>query len=194
MQKNSVRIALAALLLTAAGALPVRAADEYNLDTMHAGLTFKISHLGLSEVFGTFKSIAGEFKVDTENPANSSFAITIKTDSIDTFNSKRDDHLRSPDFFNVKQFPTITFKSTSVKAAAGGLEVTGDVTMHGETKPLTFTLKGGKTAMFPPGTQRTGYSTEFVLKRSDFGVGSAKFAQALGDEVHINVSFEGTRR
>lgn len=194
MRTTPVRLVLATLFASAVGTVPVRAADEYSLDPMHTGISFKISHIGLSYVFGTFKEVSGEFAVDAGNPGNSSFAITIMTNSIDTANTKRDDHLRSPDFFNVKQFPTITFKSTSVKAIDGGLEVTGDVTMHGETKAITFPLKGGKKAMFPPGTQRTGYTAEFVLKRSDFGVGAAKFAQALGNEVAITVSFEGTKK
>jgi polyisoprenoid-binding protein YceI len=194
MRKTPVRIVLAALLASAFGAGSARAADEYNLDPMHTGLRFSISHLGLSSVFGTFKDVSGSFTVDADNPASSSFAVTIKTDSIDTANAKRDEHLRSPDFFNVKQFPTITFRSTSVKAIDGGLEVTGVVTMHGQKQVVTFPLKGGKKAMFPPGTQRTGYTADFVLKRSEFGVGAAKFAQALGDEVAITVSFEGTRK
>jgi polyisoprenoid-binding protein YceI len=194
MRKTAVRLALAALFAAALTAAPARAADEYNIDPMHTGISFKISHLGLSWVFGTFKDVSGNFTIDADNPAGSSFAVTIKTDSVDTSNNKRDDHLRSPDFFNTKQFPALTFRSTSVKPIDGGFEVTGDVTMHGETKSVTFQLKGGRKAEFPPGMHRTGYTAEFVLKRSDFGVGSPKFAQALGDDVYVTVSFEGTRK
>jgi len=194
MRKTSIRIALAALLFSALGALQARAAEEYNVDPMHTGISFKISHLGLSWVFGTFKNVSGTFTIDPENAANSSFALTIKADSIDTANAKRDEHLRIPDFFSVKQFPALSFKSTSVKAIDGGFDVTGDFTMHGETKSITFPVKGGRKAMFPPGTPRTGYTAEVVLKRSDYGVGDAKFAQALGDEVFISVSFEGTKK
>jgi polyisoprenoid-binding protein YceI len=195
MRKSLARSLSVAVFATILCALPARAADEYQIDPMHTGIKFKISHLGLSWVFGTFKDVSGHFTIDADNPAGSSFAMTIKADSIDTANSKRDDHLRSPDFFNTKQFPVLTFKSTSVKAIKDGYEVTGDLTMHGETKPLTFQVTGGKKANFPPGTQRTGYTAElFTVKRSDFGVGSAKFAEALGDEVHITVSFEGTKK
>jgi polyisoprenoid-binding protein YceI len=194
MRQTLVRSAFIALVLAALPAIPARAADEYTLDTMHTGISFKISHLGLSWVFGTFKDVSGGFAIDSQNAANSAFNLTIKADSIDTANAKRDDHLRSPDFFNVKQFPVLTFKSTSVKPADGGFEVTGDLTMHGETKSITFPVKGGRKAEFPPGTHRTGYTAEMVLKRSEFGVGAAKFAQALGDDVFIAVSFEGTRK
>ncbi len=82
--------------------------------------------------------------------------------------------------------------STSVKPVEGGFDVSGDLTMHGETKPVTFTLKGGRSAEFPRGVKRTGYSTEFVLKRSEFGVGRPM--PALGDEVQVSISFEATKK
>jgi polyisoprenoid-binding protein YceI len=192
MRKTCVRSLFAVLVVAGLWVRPARAADNYSIDPMHTGISFKISHLGLSWVFGTFKDVSGRFTIDAEN---SSFALSIKAASIDSANAKRDEHLRSPDFFNVKQFPEIAFNSTSVKPIEGGFEVTGNLTMHGETKSITFPIKGGRTAMFPPGTQRTGYSTgEITLKRSDFGVGAAKFASALGDEVFITVSFEGTQK
>jgi polyisoprenoid-binding protein YceI len=170
---------------------PVRCAEEYSLDGMHSAVTFRISHLGLSWVHGRFNDVTGGFNIDPEG-SNSAFALKIGTESIDTGNKKRDDHLRSPDFFNVKQFPAISFQSTSVKPIEGGYEVTGDLTLHGVTKPITFTLKGGIKAEFPKGVQRTGYSTELTLKRSDFGMD--KMLQAIGDPVHIAVSFEGVKK
>ena len=111
---------------------------------------------------------------------------------MDTNNKKRDDHLRSPDFFNVKQYPTITFKSTAVKAVKDGYQVTGDFTLHGVTKSLTFAMVGGRKSEFPKGVQRTGFSTELVIKRSDYGM--TKLLEGIGDEVHIAVSFEGTKK
>jgi polyisoprenoid-binding protein YceI len=118
--------------------------------------------------------------------------LTIKAGSIDTANPKRDGHLKSPDFFNVKQYPTIVFKSTAVKAIKDGYEVTGGLTMHGVTKSVSFRLTGGAKAEFPKGVHRTGFSTELVLKRSDFGMD--RFTQALGDDVHIAISFEGVKK
>src|SRR5713226_2028376 len=160
-----------ALVLAVFGlaSLPVRA-ENYVIDDNHSSVSFKIDHLGLSWIHGRFNAVSGNFTIDKNDPSKSAFELTLKAESIDTNNKKRDAHLRSPDFFNVKQFPTITFKSTMVKTAEGGFEVTGDLTMHGETKPITFTLKGGKEAEFPKGVQRTGYSTELALKRSDFGI------------------------
>jgi polyisoprenoid-binding protein YceI len=192
MSKRLTRTALGALVLAGLAAAAARAADTYTVDAMHTGVNFKISHLGLSWTYGRFNDVSGTFTIDPANPGNSSFALTIKADSIDTANAKRDEHLKSPDFLNVKQFPVLTFKSTSVKAAEGGLEVTGDFTLHGVTKTLTFSLKGGRTAEFPKGVGRTGYSTELALKRSDFGMDKLK--EAIGDEVYISISFEGVKK
>jgi polyisoprenoid-binding protein YceI len=180
--------ALAGVLLTAG--IAVRA-DDYKVDPMHSSVTFKISHLGLSWVHGRFDKMSGNFTIDPSDASKCSFALTAQAKSVDTNNKQRDEHLCSPDFFNVKQFPLITFKSTGVKAAKNGYEVTGDMTMHGVTKSITFTLDGGKTAEFPRGVKRTGYWTEFVLKRADFGMD--KMLNAIGNEVHVAISFEGAQ-
>jgi polyisoprenoid-binding protein YceI len=186
MRKWFVGLVLVAVL----GATPARA-DDFTVDAVHSSVTFKISHLGLSFVHGRFNEFSGGFTLDAD-AGKCAFNLAIKVDSIDTNNSKRDEHLRSPDFFNAKQFSAISFKSTGVKAIKDGYEVKGDLTMHGVTKPVTFALVGGRKAEFPKGVQRTGFSTDLMLKRSEFGMD--KFADALGDEVHIAVSFEGTRR
>lgn len=179
---------LSALSVTAAAQEP----EAYAVDPSHAGISFKISHLGLSWVQGRFDELSGQFTLDRQNPANCSFELEAKTDSIDTNNRKRDDHLRSPDFFNSKQFPGITFKSTAIRAVKDGYEVTGDLTLHGVTRPVTFLLSGGKTAEFPKGVQRTGFSGELSIKRSEFGIN--KFVGAVADIVHLEMSFEGTKK
>jgi len=187
-----LRASLLTVVLSASVlALPARAADEYAVDAAHAGVSFKISHAGLSWIPGRFNKFAGSFTLDPE-PAKCSFALTINADSIDTNNQARDNHLRGGDFFNVKQFPAITFQSTAVKPAKDGYEVTGNLTMHGVTKSITFPLVGGRKTEFPKGVQRTGFSTELILKRSEFGFD--KFPEMLGDDVHIGVSFEGTKK
>lgn len=179
------------VLSVAIAASPASAADDYTVDAMHAGVTFKVSHLGLSWTHGRFNEISGAFRIDAD-PAKCAFALTINAASIDTANQKRDDHLRSPDFFNVKQFPTITFQSTAVKAIKDGYEVTGNFNMHGVAKPMAFVLVGGRAAEFPKGVHRTGFSTALVLKRSDFGID--KFGDAVGDDIHVAISFEGTKK
>jgi polyisoprenoid-binding protein YceI len=190
MRNRFFQMSLAMLMVVGIGR--TAAADDYAIDAAHSGVTFQISHLGLSWIHGRFNDFSGDFTIDSSDPSKSSFTLNIKPESVDTNNSKRDDHLKAPDFFNVKQFPALTFASTAVKPVEGGYEVTGDLTMHGETKPVTFTLKGGRSAEFPKGVQRTGYSTQLVVKRSDFGVG--KPMPALGDEVYVAISFEGTKK
>jgi polyisoprenoid-binding protein YceI len=169
----------------------VRAAD-YKLDPYHAAVTFKISHIGLSWTSGRFKDLSGSFTIDPANPSATRFDVTAKAESVDTDNAKRDEHLRSPDFFNTKQFPALSFKSSAVRAVEGGYEVNGELSLHGVTKSITVTMAGGRTAEFPKGVQRTGYSTEFKIKRSEFGMD--KMLDAIGDEVFVFVSFEGTQQ
>ncbi len=169
-------------------ALTAARGDDFTIDNVHSAATFKIGHLGIGWIHGRFNDLAGDFAV-ADKAGN--FNLTIKADSIDTGVAARDKHLKSPDFFNVKQFPTITFKSTSVKAADGGLAVTGDLTMHGVTKSITFSLKGGKTAEFK-GQVRIGYTTDLTLKRSDFGMD--RLVGPVGDDVHISFSFEGVKK
>jgi polyisoprenoid-binding protein YceI len=182
---------LAPALVLAAFAGPA-AADDYVIDGMHTAVTFKVSHLGLSWTHGRFNDVSGSFTLDPADAGKCSFRLAIKAESVDTGNAKRDGHLRSPDFFNVKQFPALSFKSTAVKATKDGYQVTGDLTLHGVTRPVSFALAGGRTAEFPKGVRRTGYSAELSLKRSEFGMD--KMTEAIGNEVFIAVSFEGVRK
>lgn len=191
MRKSVFALSCSMGLVIAGGSIAVRAADNYKLDPVHTAVTFKISHLGLSWTYGRFNDVSGQFTIDSADAGGTSFALSMKPESVDTGNSKRDDHLRGPDFFNVKQFPVLTFTSKSVKPIEGGYEVTGDMTLHGTTRSVTFSLTGGRTAELPPGVRRTGYSTEFKLKRSDFGMD--KMIGAIGDEIDVAISFEGVK-
>ena len=170
----------------------VVAGDNYRVDPIHSSVYFRTEHIGISWIHGRFNDVSGKFSIDKEDPSKSSFELTIKAETIDTNNKGRDSHLRGPDFFNVKQFPLLTFKSTSVKPIEGGYEVQGDFTMHGQTRSITFALKGGKEAEFPKTIKRTGFTTELTLKRSDFGMD--KFAGMISDETHVSIGMEGTRK
>jgi polyisoprenoid-binding protein YceI len=166
--------------------------DEYAVDPAHSAVVFRASHLSLSWIYGRFKGLSGTFAVDAQSPAETHFELSAQAGSVDTDNAQRDQHLKSPDFFNSKQFPAITFKSTAVKPFEGGYEVAGDLTLHGVTRPLTILLKGGRTAEFPRGVQRTGYVGEFTIKRSEFGMD--KMLGAVGDDILVHLSFEGTKQ
>jgi polyisoprenoid-binding protein YceI len=167
-------------------------ADDYTIDPAHSSISFQISHLGLTWIHGRFDEFGGSFSLDKAAPARSAFELTIKTASVDTNNGKRDGHLRSPDFFDAKQNPTITFKSTAVKEVGSSYQVTGNLTMNGTTRQVSFILEGGKTAEFPKGVVRVGYHTNFTLKRSDFEM--KKMVGPLGDEVKVSIGIEGIKK
>lgn len=194
MKRSTLYLAVASLaIMFLAGSATLHAGDAFVVDPAHSSVVFKIQHAEISWIFGRFNEFSGDFLIDKQDPASSSFALSIKAGSIDTNNGKRDEHLRSPDFFNTKQFPTLTFKSTSVKRVEKGYEVTGDFTMHGVTKQLSFVLKGGgKEIEFPKGRKRIGFTAALTLRRADFGID--KFAGMLGEEVHVEIGVEAVQK
>ncbi len=183
-------IAIGAVLC--AGGTPVSAADEYDYDLVHSSVSFKARHLDISWIHGRFNEVAGKFVLDRENPTKSTFQLTIQVDSVDTANKAHDEHLRQPDYFDTKQFPTIEFKSTSVKPIDGGYEVTGDFTMHGTTNEITMVLMGGKEHVFKD-VKRVAFSTELAVKRSDYGFDKRAIGP-IGDKALIMIDCEGVRK
>jgi polyisoprenoid-binding protein YceI len=165
----------------------VRAADTYKLDPAHTSAGFTISHLVISEVSGRFDDVAGEITLD--NDAVTGAKATIQTKSVDTGNSKRDDHLRSKDFFEVEKYPTITFEGTKVEKDDDKAVMVGKFTMHGVTKEirLPFTIKG--PIKDPWGNTRLAVTAEISLNRTDYGM---KSFPGVGDEVKIHLSTEAT--
>ncbi|PKL77395.1 MAG: polyisoprenoid-binding protein [Candidatus Melainabacteria bacterium HGW-Melainabacteria-1] len=179
-----------AALLAAPAAL---AADTYKLDPVHSHANFKILHLNTGYQHGRFNDLEGTVWVDEKNPANSKVEVTIKADSIDTKNAKRDEHLRSPDFFNAKQFPTLSFKSTKVEAAgAGKYKVSGNLTMHGVTKPVSFVLTKTGEGKDPWGNFRMGGEAIFTINRFDYGINY--MPDGLGKDVTLMLTFEGVKQ
>ncbi len=186
------RFALTALL---AFALPVaaRAADTYNIDQSHSALIFKAHHLGAGHVYGMFTEMSGSIVHDAANPAASSIDLTVKTDSLTTHAGQRDTHLKSPDFFNSKQFPKITFKSKSVtKVDDKSMNVTGDLTIHGVTKPVTAKVTHTGTGKDPTGATIIGFETAFTIKRSDYGI--TYWIPQIDDEIPLIISIEGNKK
>ena len=182
-----VGLGLAIFTVHASSAL----ADDYTLDPVHSSVTFKAQHMGISWVHGRFNTFEGNVKFDKADPAKSSFEMTIKTDSVDSGNKMRDAHLANADFFDAKQFANITFKSTSVKPAKGGLDVEGELTMHGTTKKIKLLLQGGKEADVR-GKKVVGFWTDLTVKRSDFGMN--KMLEGIGDDVPVSISFEAGKK
>lgn len=191
MRKNLIAMAMAACALLGIGM--VAAGDDYAIDPIHSGVTFRIRHLDISEVPGRFDRFQGRFTIDPSDPSKSSFQMTIEIDSVDTNNAARDGHLKGPDYFNARQYPTMEFVSTSVEPMAGGYRVAGNLTLHGETKPLSIELKGGKTVEMK-GQRRIGFTTEFMIKRTEFGIAPKVGPGILGDDVRVMIGLEGTRK
>lgn len=168
------------------------AADTYKVDPVHSFVPFRIKHLDVSYSYGRFNNPTGTVVWDAADPSQSSFNVELKTENVDTDNQKRDDHLKGPDFFDAKQFPTITFQSTAVKAAGENkFDVTGDLTLHGVTKTITITLDKTGEAQTQMG-YRAGWEAGFKIKRSDYGM--TGMVGPVADEVELRVSIEGVKQ
>ena len=172
-------------------------ADTYTIDASHTSIVFGISHFGYSYTYGRFNRTNGNFVWDNANPAASQFQIAIDAASIDSNDPKRDDHLRNADFFNVKQFPVISFQSTAVKPAVPNptgdmYDVTGNLTIHGVTKQVTLPMKKLGEGLGPYGKYRCGFFCQTTINRSDFGM--TNMLPKIGDQVAVTISFEGLRQ
>jgi polyisoprenoid-binding protein YceI len=178
--RTIIRTAAIALGATIAA----QAAETYKLDPAHTSVGFDIAHLVISEVHGRFNDVAGEVVLDGDKLVSAKAIIQVK--SIDTGIAKRDDHLRSPDFFDAEKYPTITFESTKVEND----RLTGKLTLHGVTREITLPVTVKGPVQDPWGNQRIAVSTETKLNRTDYGM---KPFPGVGDEVKIKIVAEATR-
>ena len=187
---------LVAVALFATGA---QAATRYEIDTAHSRASFSIRHMMVSNAKGEFGNVSGEVMIDDKDPSKSSVKATIDVKSLSTGNEKRDGHLKSPDFFDVEKFPTITFESTKVSKGdkKGSYKVEGNLTMHGVTKPVMLTVDEVTEPVKNPmmGANARGASATATVKRSDFGMSWAgpaldKGGVVLSDEVKISLDTE----
>ena len=203
--KLSVVVASVAMFLTVlfvtlrvpeapAAAPSVLEATTYQVDPVHSTILFKIRHMGVGNFYSRFNDFSGEFTFDPADPSAANFDIAVDANSVDTGNDGRDAHLRKADFFTTDKYTTISFKSTAVKNASreNMFELAGELTMLGETRPITATLEwiGSKTT--PRGTV-AGFEAVFTIKRSDFGMNYGVENGALGDEVKLIVAIEGKK-
>ncbi|ETI61497.1 YceI family protein [Marinomonas profundimaris] len=162
-------------------------AADYKIDPAHSAVIFKIGHLGVSTTVGRFNEFEGTFSYP-EGSHSGSASLTVKADSVDTNHEARDKHLRSPDFLDVKQFPSLTFKSTKFD----GSTLTGDLTLHGVTKAVSFDVKKVGEGKDPWGGYRAGFEAKTTIQRSDFGV--TYFIPGVTDTTEIEVNVEGIRQ
>jgi polyisoprenoid-binding protein YceI len=157
----------------------------YTIDPVHSSVVFRVKHMNTAWFWGTFDKVSGEFSVD-----GGKVNVQIDAGSVTTRNDARDKHLKGPDFFDVTQFPNITFTGSKVtKVKDGEYKVDGELEMHGQKKPLSLTaMKTGEGQAM--GKTIVGWETEFTVKRSDFGVTGGKAGGGLGDEVKVMISLE----
>jgi len=181
-----IRLSLASLL-----AASTLFAGNYSLDTSHSSVGFKVKHLMISNVKGNFGTFDGKFEYDEKSKTLKSLEGTVKADSINTDNSKRDEHLKSADFFDVAKFPEITFSLTKVD----GDKATGKLTMHGVTKEVTLELENNGAIQDPWGNTRVGLALSGKINRYDFGLKYNKVLEAggltIGEEVKLEIELEG---
>jgi polyisoprenoid-binding protein YceI len=192
---KSLALGFVALGLAAYTA-PARA-SVWEIDSAHSSTEFSVKHMMVSTAKGRFDKITGTLNLDDKNPTKSTIELTIDATTIDTHEPKRDGHLKSPDFFDVAKFPTITFKSTKIeKAGKAKFKVTGDLNMHGVTKPATLMVEGPSPKMKNMmGSYSSGVSATGKINRKDWGLTWNKPLEAaggvlVGDEVTINVDLE----
>jgi polyisoprenoid-binding protein YceI len=182
------RLALASLLALAT--FSAQAAESYAIDPTHTQVEFTYSHFGFSNITGRFDTVESEFLFDPQDPTQSSVKVTIPMASLSTGVEKLDTHLLSADFFDAEKYPTATFTSTGVTAAGEGrLQVAGDLSIHGVTRPVVLDVTINKIGEHPMAkTPAAGFDARTTIKRSDFGVGN--YAPAVSDEVLIEITVE----
>lgn len=187
-----------AVLLAGFGTTELYAQDKpesYSVDKVHSSILFKVKHANAAYFFGRFIDFSGSITYDRDNPKQSKVNLTVQADSVRTWSEKRDNHLRSPDFLNVKQYPEISFDSTSVQKVEdkeNKFKVTGDFSLHGKTKEFTIDVKKTGEGKGPEGNPRIGFYTEIDISRSEFGM--TKYPEMIGDNVKLIISVEGVSK
>jgi polyisoprenoid-binding protein YceI len=166
---------------------------SWQIDPAHANAQFSVSHLGISKVQGEFTNVTGTVQLDDKDVTKSVVNATIDVSTVYTRNDGRDKDLKE-NFFEVAKFPTMTFVSKSItRGADGKLQMSGDLTLHGITKPVTFAVDGPSEAIKDPwGNQRRGASATATIHRSDFGI--TKYAGMIGDDIAINLDMEFVKK
>lgn len=173
--------------------------QTYQIDSAHSGAAFSVRHMMVTNVSGRFSNLKGSVSIDDKNPAASKVEAVIDVSTVNTNEPKRDGHLKSPDFFDVANFPTMTFKSTKVYKVGDVLKVDGELTLHGITKPVTLTLSEVSAEVkHPMGGLVRGATASAKINRKDFGLSWNRALEAggvtIGEEVSITLEIEMSRK
>jgi polyisoprenoid-binding protein YceI len=195
-----MRSILRAAVLLMAAALPCAAqVSTWQIDPAHSAAQFSVRHMMISTVRGEFQKLSGTVQIDDKDITKSSVEVIIDATTVDTRVAQRDADLKSPNFLDVANFPTITFKSKSVsKAGDGGLKVTGDLTIHGVTKEVVLDVEGPTPVVKMGNNLRRGASATTKINRKDFGITWSRTLDGGGmvvsEEVNITLDVEFTQR
>jgi len=203
LASRAIASAFAVALLAAVPVLPAACAPTTNLaeveggqfalDKAHAKIIFSTTHFGFSTYYGLFTDFDARLAFDPKQPAASKLTVTVNLSGIDTTNPKLDAHLKSPDFFDVAKYPTASFTATRIEVTGATTgKITGDLTLHGVTKPVTLDASfngGGFNPMIK--AYVVGFNATGVLRRSEFGI--TTYVPMVGDEVTLTISGEFDR-
>lgn len=167
--------------------------QAYTIDPVHTSVLFRVKHAGIANFYGRFIDVEGDVQYSSSNPDKNEIKITIASDSVKTWSEKRDNHLKSPDFFNVKEYPEISFKSTKIEPGENDTyQVTGMFSLHGVKKKITVEARKTGEGEGPEGNQRIGFETKFSIKRSNYDMNN--YMSAIGDDVTIILSIEAVKK
>jgi polyisoprenoid-binding protein YceI len=188
-----ITLLFASLSVFAADGAKASGADKYDIDASHSGVVFGWNHFGFSNPTARFDKIEGSVLLDEADLTKSSISVSLPLESLDTGVAKLDEELKGPNFLDAAKYPTITFKSTKVeKTGENGLNITGDLTVHGVTKPVTLNAKVNRIGIFEiPGVikaQAAGFDATTVIKRSDFGV--TRYVPSVSDEIPVRITLD----
>jgi polyisoprenoid-binding protein YceI len=190
MSRFSLTLITVLALIATAAAQTGSSSATWKIDPNHSAAQFSVRHLGVSTVRGAFSKVSGSANYDPGDLSKATLEATIDATSVDTRVEMRDNDLRSPNFFDVQKYPTITFHSKQFKSPTSGkLQITGDLTIHGVTKEVVLDVDGPTAPIKDPwGNQRVGVSATTKINRKDFGVNGA--AGAVGDDITITIDAE----
>jgi polyisoprenoid-binding protein YceI len=185
------RLSLLVVALTIFGSLAFAQTSTWVPDKAHSGVDFSILHLSLSNVRGHFGNIGGAIVLNAADITKSTVNVTIDVSTVDTGVSARDADLKSANFFDVAQFPTATFVSKSVAKGGSGLTVSGDLTVHGVTKPVVLQVEGPTGPIAGQGgKQHSGFSATTTINRTDFGIATKYPTTVVGDVVKLTIDLD----
>lgn len=175
------------------------AKSVWNVDASHSSIEFKVKHMMMANVRGQFKDFQAHVTADPEDLTTAEIDFTVHVNSIDTKDEQRDGHLKSADFFDVEQYPNLTFKATKIERKSGAdYAMTGDITIRDVTKPITFDVTAEGIGKDPWGNERAGFTATASLNRKDFGLNWNALLETggvlVGEQVKISVELEAVRQ